>query len=766
MATPQSIRRSPPKQELLDSLRGIVGKYVNDHFMEAIQKMVVAMLSMDRPDSAAVVIQRIKSGNLLKQHSYAFFHLVCTGVELAMTRELAAILPQPKLRSVESTPAAILALVPIEEVEHQLTFGSLARAFEAKHTDALATLNVRLGFMLERDILRTPQNPFRPEVLLNAIYAAWCEFEPDTSAHPFMASMLKPEFLFDFGPMYESLNLALQRKGVLPGSVDNLNIRKSDGPANRAQKEGKAQLARQLRNLLGGDEANSLEGLVPLLPEALLANTGPANWRPGVVLAESAAPAADVRSTVTNVVYERTAPPVEGSPRAPLFAWLNQLGAGVAQAPAMAQPGSTMGGIAALAAVLAQPGQPSGAVPHDVFFLPRLKASLPVGSLTKGDERTFDLLSKVFETVILDDTIPPRVRELIQYLQVPVLKAALQDKEFFFQDAHPARRMIDILSRLGLEEQGSSDQRLYDAAMRSVDRIGRAQEEPGKAVFEQAVAELEAELAEGEKAEQEAIAAPVAEALRQEKRAQAAKAAKSEVSLRLGSGEVAAVVESFLENRWVTVMTLAYTVEDEKPGAVQNATRTMDDLIWSVKPKCTHEQRRQLIARLPGLLATLNRWLDVIKWLDAERLQFFAGLAECHAAIVRAPIDLSPERQVELAVEAAQRDAVHRVKKEQELEEAEAIAGEPSQDIDSLERGMWLEFTDGEAPRRLKLAWVSPMRSLFIFATAGRQEAFSVPVEKLAAQFRDGQAKVVHAGSMVGKALERAVNDPSMAARA
>lgn len=794
MAAPHSIRRTPPKQELLDSLRAIVTKHVNDHFMEAVQKMVVAMLSMDRPDNAATVIQRIKSGNLLKQHSYAFFHLVCTGVELALTRELAALSPPPKLRSVDSTPAATLALVPIEEVEHQLTFSSLARTFDAAHADDLATLNVRLGFMLERDILRLGQNPFRPEVLLNAIYAAWCEFEPDAQAHPFMASMLKPEFLFDLGPMYEALNLALQRKGVLPGSVDNLNIRKSDGPGNRAPKEGKAQLAAQLRDLLGGPDA-SLQDLVPLLPEALLANTGPTNWRPGV-LAPAATPLTsnnDVRSNVTNQVYQKAAAAAEAPTRAPLFALLNQMAAQATPAHLgqYASAGVNLEGIAALASLLGNAGGSAmaGAAspvaggsesgggssrPHDVFFLPRLKASLPAGSLTKGDERTFDLLSKVFETVILDDAIPPRVRELIQYLQVPVLKAALQDKDFFFQDAHPARRMIDALARVGFEEQGSEQHRLFDAAMRSVDKIGRAQEEPGQAVFEQAVAELESELAEGEKAEQEIIAAPVAEALRAEKRAEAAKAAKAEVSMRLGSGEVAAVVETFLENKWTTVMTLAYTVEDEKPGAVKNATRTMDDLIWSVKPKCTHEQRRQLIARLPGLLATLNRWLDVIKWQDAERLQFFAGLAECHAAIVRAPVDLSPERQVELAVEAAQKDAMQRVRREQQLEaeaaaEAEAAENQrdlASYDVDSLERGMWLEFMEGAEIRRVKLAWVSPMRSLFIFATSSKQEAFSLPVEQLTARFREGSAKVAHGGSLVGKALERAVNDPSLAVSA
>ena len=149
---------------------------------------------------------------------------------------------------------------------------------------------------------------------------------------------------------------------------------------------------------------------------------------------------------------------------------------------------------------------------------------------------------------------------------------------------------------------------------------------------------------------------------------------------------------------------------------MRSATRTMDDLIWSVKPKITHEQRKQLIARLPSLLTTLNKWLDIIKWQDAERLRFFADLAECHASIVRAPIDLSPERQLEVALEAAQQDAMRRVEKEQALaaaEQAEALQAE--------------------------------------------EDPVLAEIEALAQQFREQRARVVNADGMVGRALQQAL---------
>jgi hypothetical protein len=449
---------------------------------------------------------------------------------------------------------------------------------------------------------------------------------------------------------------------------------------------------------------------------------------------------------------------------------------------AMAASAPLLDLVAGIEPVLAAARASGAAAPHQVFYLPRLQQSLPQGSLSRGDANTLDLLSRVFETVLLDDSIPPRARELLQLLQVPVLKAALQDKRFFFEEAHPARRMVDLLSRMGWEQHKDGDDPVFQAMQRSVDRVAQAGGAEG-AGFEEAVAGLEASIAHEERAEAQALAAPVASALKQEKLALATRAARDAVALRTGAskddgaddGEILETVSGFLEQRWTTVLTFAYTIEDDKPGAVGNATRAMDDLIWSVKPKATQEQRKTLIARLPRLLATLNKWLDAIRWQDAERLQFFARLAEYHAAIVRAPIELSPERQLELAVEAAQRDAMRRV----ELENAAAAQDAARQDsfspLDGLERGMWCEFRSDDGARtnarKVRLAWVSPLRTLFIFSGSGRREAFSMTAEKLTEALHAGAARVLAMEGVVGQVLMAALaggagNDGSMQAGA
>jgi hypothetical protein len=508
--------------------------------------------------------------------------------------------------------------------------------------------------------------------------------------------------------------------------------------------------------------------------------SAPAQAAPGFAHVPAGAP--DPAQAALNAMLAGLRPGVA----APLIELLAQIdpatlaGAPAAQAPA--DPGNAAG-------ATGPAGGGAFAPAANVFYLPRLKQSLPKGALSRGDERTLDLLSRVFETVLLDDGIPARTRELLQLLQVPVLKAALLDKNFFFEEAHPARRLVDLLSRMGwdqrpdaLDTDADADP-TFQAMRRSVEKAS-SQDAAGDgklAGFSAAVAELEASLAFEDSALERAIAVPVASAIKQENLAVATRAARDAVALRIdaaaGAGMID-VVSGFLEQRWTTVMTFAYSIEAQKPGAVGNAMRAMDDLIWSVKPKPTQEQRKSLIARLPRLLGTLNKWLDAIKWQDAERLQFFARLAECHASIVRAPIELSPERQLELAVEAAQQDALRQVELENAaLDRAQAeqqAQREALSPLDGLERGVWLEFRNADGPRKVKLAWVSPLRTLFIFSGAGRREAFSLPADKLVEALHAGRARVLAIDGVVGQVLleamaqgaaEPASNDASMRAQ-
>lgn len=718
-------RQAAARKEALAGLVERAARLAREALPDLARRMVSSLLDLTgaEPDPRDVM-RRVRSGNLLKANSYAFCHVAEAAIERALRAAVDTLQPAARPSAAPVAPQE-LRLVPLDEIDQQLALGAVSRPFDLECAERLATLGVRLGLLLGRDLVRAAHNPFRPEVFLGALHAAWCEFEPDPDAHGLAASLLRPGVMFELAPLYDALAGMLQPARARQEA--EARISKTDDRAARKAEQARrdAVLSGQLRRMFdGGVEAAPDIPLIPNLPQ------GSGGWRPST--ASGFAVAALPQPTATEPVAAPAAAVRTGAAagiHAPADKTLLDLLARLGASPAAVEQGA--------------------AAPHAVFYLPRLRQSLPRGSLSHGDETTLDLLSRVFETVLLDDGIPPETRELIAFLQVPVLKAALRDRSFFYQEAHPARRMLDLLSHAGWEQPAGRDDPAWRAMRSSVERV-RDQEQPE---FDAALAELEAGIAARDSAEQAAIAEPIARATRQEKQAAAERSARRAVALRMAGGNMAPLVSGFLEQRWTPVLGLAYAVEDSRPGAVDNATRTMDDLIWSVEPKLTQQARQTLIRRLPALLASLNKWLDAIDWRDAERLRFFADLAECHAAIVRAPIELSPERQLELAVEAAQQDALRRAAQEQAQE------AEPPQEPDTLaglERGQRFEFSVDGALRKVRLAWVSPLRTLFIFSGAGRQEAFSLPAERLAALLESGALRALASDGVVGRVLNAA----------
>jgi len=772
MATPSvqtnAARNAAAQQATLAELVAIACRQAGTDLGDVVRRIVSVLLDLTAagPDPRAVM-RRVKSGNLLKSNDYAFVHLATSALETALEAEIALLAPGAP--AAQAAPVA-LSLVPLEQIDQQMALDAVSRPFDLQYSEQLATLGVRLGLLLGRDLVRAAHNPFRPAVFLGALHTAWCEFEPDPEAHGLLAPLLRPGLMIDLGPLYEALIEAL--KAARKGRDDDTRFAKTDDRAARRAERARreASLSDQLRQLF--DPALAVPE-IPNLPQ------GSGGWRPSTASGFAVAPPA-VSMTVTPEAGAQTGAPAGAQaafhPGAPGHAMSTPAhGFTYGAASGSPVPGAlplidVLGRLGTGAAIPGMPDLPQFAVNasapgatstgHGAFYLPRLRASLPPGALSRGDATTLDLLARVFEGVLQDDGVAPETRELLAFLQVPVLKAALRDRSFFYEEAHPARRLLDLLSQTGWEQPADQDDPVYHAMRRSVERV-RDAEQPE---FEAAVAELEAGLAAREAAEQAAIAGPIANATRQEKRVAAERSAQRAVALRLAGEQLVPAVAGFLEQRWSAALALAYTIEDTRPGAIENATRTMEDLIWSVKPKATQEQRKALIAHLPALLASLNKWLDATRWQDAERLQFFAELAECHASIVRAPIELAPERQLELAVEAAQQDALRRVAQEQAQaeDEAQASQGPEADTLAGLERGMRLELAEEGRVRKVRLAWVSPLRTLYIFSGAARQEAFSLPAGRLADLLRAGAIRVVLAEGVVGRILGAAVGSAAV----
>ncbi len=746
---------------------------------------------------------------LLKSSAYTFYYLSSSGLEKAFKAEVDILRSVAKPQIVQQDEG--MSLVSFEEMELKLSLSRASRSLELTYAEPLAALNMRLASLLAQESIAASQNPFRPEVFLRAFNAAWIDFNTETSAHALMLPMLS-EFIFDLAPIYQALNDLLIARGILPDLQESYRLKRkpSHTDAERLGEAVKNEVAKKLEQYFSGNEVKHTEAA----HQASGAHPGAGNM--------SSAQNGMAGQGLAGVPFMGGDAGIFNPATSELFQYL-----------ADAQKNMAIQQLV------------SGA--QNAMRLSQLRQEMPNVFQSGVEKNTFDLLSNVFDGVLGSQEIANPIKNLIGALQVPVLKAALIDKSFFFQDAHPARRLIELLSKYSasLDPLKGEDDPLFQAMQRNVMRVQKEfDQELG--LFDEVVTDLEAFIQKDEAATIEALQTPINRALQKEKFKQAGIAAGNDISMRIGSGEVMGFVETFLESRWTKVLTLAYSVKEEKPHAIEDAIKTMDDLIWSIKPKITLAQRQEMINRLPGILARLNKWLSLIKWEDADRVQFFADLAECHASIVRAPLELSPERQMEIAVEAAQAATERRLQKRAEAEakaladakakaeaeeaekarliaeaieraKAEALQAQqlvvnadtvPSDtaesvtasvsgsavnsalpslnrpmineasiaeiiahDIEeaeatvaSLERGVWIQFRKRDNTfQKVRLAWISPMRSLFIFTSSQKEKSFSVSVEELEKNFRERRAQVVLIDKMVDKALLEALNQQDQA---
>lgn len=92
-AQPPAASKPSPQAPLAD-LVALAEKHAGEQMAATVNRMAGALLDLTAPVAGpAEARQRIKSGNLLKNNSYAFFHLASTGLGLALRKEIAQLSP-------------------------------------------------------------------------------------------------------------------------------------------------------------------------------------------------------------------------------------------------------------------------------------------------------------------------------------------------------------------------------------------------------------------------------------------------------------------------------------------------------------------------------------------------------------------------------------------------------------------------------------------------------------------------------------------------
>ncbi len=622
-------------------------------------------------------------------------------------------------RKVKGDPAARapgaepreLALVDDSDLEQALAVQAMAARLRAACEGELGALSQRFGFLLEKPELADEANPVSPETVCDALKDACDQIEAGWQVRLTLLRVLEGQVAGELRRVYHDLNAHLVERQILP------EIR----PTYR-------------RN--------------PNAPAGARAPAAPA----------AAGPGADVYAALAQLLGAG-APAAAGAVQEPVAA--------VGPTPA------ARGFVQALHRLQQPAAEGAGEAQPPANVIRDLKAAPQTASLGGVDAMTIDIVAMLFDFIFEDRQIPAVVKALLGRLQIPTLKVALLDRQFFSSRAHPARMLLDRLARAAIGMDEASERGAATLA-KLEDVVGRVLRDFDEdlALFAGLAGEMEAFLAEQDEAE-EAIARRTARLVEERERVEIARVlAEDEMERRLAAREwVPEAVRAMLEDVWVRALASVHVEHGEDSAPWGAMLAAADELLWSVEPKARAEDRRRLVAGIPALIRSLQEGMARAGVEEAMRDAFFGALVDFHADAVRAGLKGATPAERARAEPRVRATATPSLERETvpagdiQVEEIRLRTPRGQAAVrnvftrtgiwTNVQRYTWVEFRrDGAAPLRARLTWISPAKGVYLFTNAAASAAISVTPEALAEQMRRGEARIVDDAPLVDRAVD------------
>jgi len=215
--------------------------------------------------------------------------------------------------------------------------------------------------------------------------------------------------------------------------------------------------------------------------------------------------------------------------------------------------------------------------------LQQRRRALKQAAATPVERATIEIVALLFQSILTEERIPATVRVWFARLQMPVLRVAVGEPDFFATTDHPARRLID---RMGACVMGfdASARAVGDALEKEIKRVVQVVEaypDTGRRVFQTVLTEFEKFLEHYFKNENEASRKGVSLAQQVEQRETMAIQYTIELRKMLNEVPVQEGVRDFLFHVWADVLAMTAVKHGVQGDETKAMKRAAADLIWS-----------------------------------------------------------------------------------------------------------------------------------------------------------------------------------------
>lgn len=544
-----------------------------------------------------------------------------------------------------------LELVGDEVVENNILSSRLALAIQDKAHFDLNDLRLRIQYLERKDDLDA-KDVLKPEVLAKLLVEQWQAAGMSRELWTAVRDLLHAKVAEVATAAYKEANAFLVGQGVMPEiDLKRLVRRPIAGPASLpAQLGGAAGSGPVTQPPPQGTAAANWQGAGTAVPGVPMA--GMMGFAPAAIGVQPPAPGplppgaeAIVPTVVTPFAQARQraqgmlislrrligsvggavgwadatggAAGTEGMPMVTAGGPAASSRAGGAMAApafvaAIANAGAAYQAGAATYVLTGDPGAGAAAVQRSAAELRRHSNELKRQAPTTADKATVEIVALMFQAILAEERIPFSARVWFARLQMPVLRVAIAEPEFFATLQHPARMLIDRMGSvvMGFDAAAISGSALENEIRRVVQVIEQYPE-TGQRVFKLVYDEFVAFLSKY-LTRSDATQRVLSVAQQVEQRETMAIQYTIELRKMLNDMPVREEIRAFLFKVWAEVLAMAAIKYGGQGEQTVVFKRAASELVWAASAKPNRADRTRVIQELPKLLQRLRQGMELL----------------------------------------------------------------------------------------------------------------------------------------------------------
>lgn len=403
-----------------------------------------------------------------------------------------------------------------------------------------------------------------------------------------------------------------------------------------------------------------------------------------------------------------------------------------------------------------------------------------VERIGKQDTDVINLVSMMFDFILDDDDLPTAMKALLGRLQIPMLKVAILDANFFRTEDHPARRLLNSLAKAGVgwDEQAKSSDVMYKKLEETVFTILNDFEDD-IALFDHLLEDFEAFYSE-QQTRVSAVDERTREAEENRARADMARTiVQQALNRRLNGRKLPFAVIRLLQEGWRHVLYLGCLKEGTESESWRQAVKVVDALIWSVMPPKGDAQWVERLKNVsPKLMNSLRKGLVSVHFDTLQMETLLREIGTVHKEIIdgfeTAMVEVldqesasanpdfngTPVDQALRATNPNLKAVVLPKADTNPVYEGETL---PASDrhviaVKQMTIGSWVEFVHSDRRDRHKLVARIRTTERLIFANRRGIKVAEMSQMQLAVEFSQGRARIVEEKpQIIDRALQSVV---------